>query len=155
MSTENQVYGTAGTADLMLIEPGTTLEAWLLALPGQHPLWDHYMLAIIHLRDVEGMPPARKVAAHMEHEIIMLALDPERNPSPTDRETIVPLMPVNYSDQLSQLTDEQAVVMTRLMVRGFVNGALFAEPSGIQGVRDIWWAYLHDAIEKAKGLQDD
>lgn len=85
------------------------LKSWLMYLPNQHPFWSHYMLCAIHLRPIDGMPPANKISAEATHEIVVCALDPNRLPNPDDLNSLMPLTPINYSIQFSGLTDEQAV----------------------------------------------
>lgn len=51
--------------------------AWFLECPGAHPLWDQYLVTLIHLRPFPGAPAPVLYARGATHEIILLALNPK------------------------------------------------------------------------------
>lgn len=46
---------------------------WLLRCPFAHPVWSQWVLSLVHLRAVEGMPAA---VGHCSHELAIFAVDP-------------------------------------------------------------------------------
>ena len=111
LRTGNSFTGYAGKATEILfeLEPGDkrdvqgTVAMWFLDCPGQSPAWRHYHLAIIHLRPIEGVKPAVITEEGATHEVILAAMDPAKNPSPTDIETWSHLRPLNFVGQLRQI----------------------------------------------------
>lgn len=143
MDNIDYFIGAVGMASRITAPPATinqtaTLGAWLLHLPGQHPLWNHYMLSVVHLRPIDGGRPVYRRYPEAEYELNMFALDPKAGPKPDDMATLYPLEPVNYVEQFHNITDEQAVRVGARLVEMLVHGLLFAEPSGIVGARALW-----------------
>jgi hypothetical protein len=93
---------------------------------------------VVHLRPIEGARPVYLRYPEAEYELNMFALDSKAGPKADDMATIVPLEPVNYVEQFHGVSDAQAVQVGAILVQWFVNGHLFAEPSGIVGARDLW-----------------
>lgn len=140
----DKVQGRVGSYEFINLQPkipaqAATLKALLMHLPKQHPVWDRYMLGVIHLRPIEGVKPARKLIANAEHEILMCALDPFANPDAENAETLVPLQPVNYMVQFSGMTDDQAVKLVMTLATAFIEGGFYAEPQGFVGAE--WHFY--------------
>lgn len=127
-------------------DQNATIKAWLLNLPGSHPLWSNYEVGVISLRDIPGVPPANKKYPEAEYELIMIALNPDYQPSPTDIESLVPLRPENYVSQFHGLTEDEAAKVGLWMVLDLVKGQLIAEPSGVIGARELWANRLNKAI---------
>lgn len=102
-----------------------TLGMWLLTVPGAHPAWHSYALAVIHLRDIAGVRPAVKRIPDATHEVLLFALDPGVSlPDPDDGAHFRPafLSPANLVEQMQALTDEQAVAIVEGLARAFVDG---------------------------------
>ena len=102
-----------------------TLGQWLLTVPGAHPVWHSYALGVIHLRDIPGVRPAHKQYPEAEHELLLLALDPEKPlPDPDDVANFKPayLTPLNLVEQFHGVTDEQAVEIAEWLGRSFIDG---------------------------------
>jgi hypothetical protein len=129
---------------------GASLAAWLLHLPGQHPLWDYYELAVIHLRPIDGTPPPVLYEPDAEYEVIMLALNPEFQPDPDDPGTLHHLTPINYTLQFKGVTDAGAVEAVERVARRFVEGGLIAEPQGIWGARELFRQVFERALQEAR-----
>ncbi len=151
----NKTQGRVGSAEeipLNFLKPDQTgtLKAWLMFLPGQHPLWSHYELGVIHLRPIEGVRPAYKYVADAGHEIMLCALDPQQKPNTADINTLYPLTPINYTVQFAGLTDEQAVEVGQIVCTSFIEGGLIAEPQGIVGARELFYTkverYVRDYL---------
>ena len=102
-----------------------TLGCWILTIPGAHPWWHDYLLSIVHLRDIPGVPPAIKHFPEATHEIMLYALDPDVDPpDPDDGDNFHPkfLTPANLVEQIHGVTDEQARSITEKLGRAFVDG---------------------------------
>lgn len=101
-----------------------TLAQWLLTVPAAHPVWHSYALAVVHLRDIPGVKPAVKQTPDATHEVILFALNPEKDlPDPDDgRFRPALLTPANLVEQVQALTDEQAVAIAEGLARAFVLG---------------------------------
>lgn len=149
----SRIEGPAATAERFpKVDPETpaqraTLAGWLIDAPGQAPAWRHYLLSVIHLRDMPGAPPARIRIAGATHELILCALDPLGNPSIHDRESIRPLTPLNAEAQFMVPTDEQAVSLAEKAVRAICDGVLPAEPAFPERGRQIWQAVVMSTAE--------
>lgn len=152
--------GTAGQAERLPIETFTdrldgpasqtaSLGAWLLRLPGQ-AVWSHYQLTVIHLRDIPNVDPARKDYPEAQYEMMMYALNPERNPNVKDPESFQMLTPANWMKQFHEVTDEQAVHALEAMVDALVKGILPAEIQGWRGGKELWDQRLQVALLAAK-----
>lgn len=148
---ENKVVGRVGSYEFISAQPGeldqtATLKAWLLHLPKQHPVWDRYMLGVIHLRSIEGVEAPYKYAANAEHEILLCALDPHAKPSANDVETLIPLTPINYTVQFAGLTDDQAVKLGSTLATAFIEGGFSAEPQGIVGAEKHFYRKVQSYV---------
>lgn len=70
-----------------------------------HPVWSHYAISIVHLRDTEGAPPATKHFPEATHELVVAALDPKDNKTT--------LLPLNYCGQFAFPDDDHASAFAR------------------------------------------
>jgi hypothetical protein len=136
-------FGTATEIDMATTTPGTpaqqaSLACWFLHIPGAHPLWSRFLLSAVHLREVDGAPPAFKRFAGATHEMLVIALDPALEPRPDDVTTWRHLTPVNVVEQFAVNTDEDAIAITEALARACVDGLLLVEPEGILGAREQW-----------------
>lgn len=156
---EGKVHvGAAGRATELLfaLEPGdrpdwnATVAMWFLDCPGQSPAWRHYGLSIIHLREIKGVGPAHITREGATHEVILTALDPEKNPAPTGRETWSWLRPINFCGQLRLPSDEQAREVIEYLAKGTADGYLWAEPP-LSGQVEPWQGQLRLLEEHVAG----
>lgn len=111
---------------------------WFLHIPAAHPHWPRYMLSCIHLRPVEGQPPAKLQYPGATHEVMLVALNPEHNPNPDNRQSWQILTPVNAAVQFTSASDDDAAVLLDLVAQALVDGILPAEPSDFIGGSDYW-----------------
>lgn len=119
------VYGSAWRVDMDNIEDDRpdaagTLACFIVNAPTAHPLWDHWIIGLIHLRPIEGATnEPHKQFPTATHEIMFAALDPrEPVPDPDRLPAPVPmLMPVDLVHQVAALTDEQARELFDLIPR--------------------------------------
>lgn len=81
-----------------------------------HPVWSHYALSIVHLRDTDGAPPATKHFPEATHELVIAALDPKDNKTPP--------FPANYCGQFAFAEDHQAAAFARAVAMGVRSSAI-------------------------------
>lgn len=136
-------FGTATKIDLSSMtstrpDQQASLAVWFLQIPDAHPLWSSFLLSAVHLREVDGAPPAFKRFPGATHEMLVIALDPVLEPRPDDVKTWRHLTPINVVEQFAVNTDDDAIAMTAALARACVDGLLFVEPEGILGARERW-----------------
>jgi hypothetical protein len=126
-----------------------TLDAWILTAPGYHPAWTQYLLALVTLADMPGIPTAHKQRPDTTHELIVMTLDP--HPRPYDAPTLHPenlrfLLPVNISEQVTA-TDDQARELTALCARAVCEGLLNPETADAPtAIRARWSSTIQQTI---------
>jgi hypothetical protein len=134
-----------------------TLANWFVWAPPAHPLWPHYILSCVHLRDIEGQskPPHRRFS-DASHEVLLIALNPQLGPWTAENvvekllarpERSPYLRPLNACEQFSHATDDQAIELTRSLAWGLVTGHLPIEPDDVRGGRDRWPAVINATLE--------
>lgn len=108
----------------------STVEAWLVHAPWAHPMWPVHMVAVIHLRAVEGVkdPVIRLEGA--THEIVVYAVSPEK-PTYIDARNDL-LFPVNFVGQFAAKDDEAARDRLRFTVGEIVKGQLNPDTDGFR-----------------------
>lgn len=153
-------HGSRGKALEILMEGefsnkdmGATVATWFLDCPGQSPAWRHYLLSVVHLRPIKGQehePVFQFPGA--THEVMVVALDPGKHPSPTDIQTWYHLTPVNVAQQLVLEDDEQARKLLHLAARAVVSGLLPAEPA-MSGAKEPWQSTLVNTAAHMRGLE--
>jgi len=153
--SEPIITGLCGKGWEIQAEPDTiaqsaTLKCWFLDLPGAHPFWHCYMLSVVSLRDILGVPPAQKQYPDAEYEMHLIALNPELKPNPSDLKTITHLYPPNYVSQFHELTDSEAITLGLTMAQGLVDGKLIAEPQGVVGARSWWDENIRRIVQTLK-----
>lgn len=124
-------YGRAASFDAT--SAPATLVAYLIDAPGFHPLWSQYVLSVVTLADVEGVPPATLKFPGATHELLVIALNPDAGPQTVESLAtgaaagrIQYLTPVNIAEQY-EATDDEMTQLAWLACRGVVLGALNPE----------------------------
>lgn len=91
----------------------TTLRQWYINGP-YHPLWEWWVVSVISLKDVEGVPPAHKQYPEAEYEFTIWSLDGVPNIDTCDRGDLENrgfksyLHPADVTFHFHKVTDEQA-----------------------------------------------
>lgn len=162
----SQIHGPAGVAEKLIIPPGPhadmTVAHYLITAQGQAP-WDQYLLAAIRLTEAEGWPAPVLQFDGATHEIMMLALDPDKGPyAPGDMETrfgpgapedgkLPVLIPINVAVQFTA-TDGEMETLLQYAALGVVKGRLPAEPMfGQQSHHDQWLGTLVKTLAHMRG----
>lgn len=137
-------------------EQQATLAQWFVHLPGQ-AVWSDYLINVVHLRPIDGAPPAVLDRADATHEVLVVALDPIENPRPNAMETWRFLRPINVQCQFQVPSDDLAIEMGRLLTQACLDGVLFIEPGGIRGAREYWQGTVDRTAEHMRtgGHQED
>ncbi|WP_060879973.1 hypothetical protein [Streptomyces scabiei] len=145
-------YGTAHripTAHYREEHPGA-LDAWIITAEHWHPAWSQYLLCLMTLADIDGIPPAKKRTPGVTHELIVVVLNPDHGPY--DAATVRAgqlqhLTPVNIAEQFTA-TDDQALRITHLCARAVVDGRLTPETGDAPTQIRAWWhARIRDTLE--------
>jgi hypothetical protein len=116
-----------------------TVGGFLVRAPNAHPLWDHYMLSVIHLRPIAGVRPADIRLPGATHEFIIGSLNPEQ-PLPqtleahSDAFRLSLLRPIDVVEQFIAATDAVADEILELSVRAIVDGHISPD----QDYRSAW-----------------
>lgn len=92
-------------------ETHSTVGLWLLHAPEAHPMWEYYVVVLIHLRDIEGVAPAQRDTPLMEYQITVLTLDPrfalpvmvELEQGGNTARKMMPLHPADFQAQFQRV----------------------------------------------------
>ena len=127
-----QVFDKAGSAWRGVVTPEhraawpAGLDVWLVHVPKAHPFWSWYIVTGCSLRDLETVAPARKQSPEMDHEINIVALHPDFfiDEQWLSRWAAFALTPLNFSEQVVGLEDEEVNRLIIDFVFGFCSGVL-------------------------------
>jgi hypothetical protein len=100
-------------------------------------------VGLVHLRAVEGLPPAHFDYPEAEYELNTIALDPQKCPPDVDAFRLPLMMPLDVHEQFHGVTDEQAVAMIERSVEMIVAGELAPDSD----FRATWKRYVWGTIE--------
>lgn len=112
------------------------LAHWVVFAPSYHMIFRWYAISVIHLRDIEGVPPAVKHHADVTHEVVVAVL--AEDPDWTDSIKTPMATPVNVSQQFVAENDADAVSTVGLLVRAVVDGCLSPDSD----YRKLWTKML-------------
>lgn len=107
-------------------EKDGVLVNWVVEAPWAHPVWHSYSILLLHLRPIEGLPPAILHREDATHELLVHALNPDH-----PREELIKtgvlihfMTPINFGAQFVELSDELALDRVERTVREIVDGHL-------------------------------
>lgn len=125
--TKQGPHGKAWRMDLAAIrahlgKQGAEIDTWIVEAPYSHPMWHSYMLAVVHLRPVDGFPAAVVHLPGATHEVMLYALDPSHTPR-LDRNPRL-LHPANFHGQWIAESDEGAIAKVDSCVDLIIAGQL-------------------------------
>ncbi len=127
---------------------------WFITAPHQSPVFDNYMLSVIHLRAIEGeSQPAVLRATGVTHEVVVVALDPSTEPVAHDPASWTPMHPLNVEHQVRLTSDNDAKELGRLCVEAICQGRLWAEPP-LAGQQEPWTTTLDMTAAHFRGDHD-
>ena len=123
-------YGQAWKLDLSTTKnkrEHATLAMWLIEAPNAHPAWHSYLIAMVHLRPMNGYE-TKFYKKDATHELWVFALNPDKNRQDiidcVDNGSKQLLMPRNYGGQFIEITDELAIERIENTVKEIVEGKL-------------------------------
>lgn len=147
-------YGTATEViptSVTTVDETATLAAWFLVCPMQSPAWDSYVLAVVHLRDIEGQEhPPRLTVPRATHELMVYACNPAAHPRAHDPETWAPLNPLNVVEQVELPDDAAGVSLAEQAAWAVVRGYLPAEPP-FSDSREPWLSSMVKTAAHLRG----
>lgn len=123
-----------------------TLASWLVKRPGAHPFWQWWLLSVISLRDIEGVPPAHKRYPEAEYEFMIATVDPESHPDPKPEDALPGfglLRPIDVIVQFHGVTDDQARRIAGLAIDAIVHGMLSPD----QDYRRSWESAIRNTVD--------
>jgi hypothetical protein len=98
---------------------------WLLHSPKTHAVWDYWMVSLIHLRDVPGVPAAVKQDPSHTHELLIFALQRgSLPPNPAEPQGFEALTPPDLVQGFVAASDAEAVSILERMLERFIDGHL-------------------------------
>jgi len=115
------------------------LAVWLLDCPGAHVMWRYWRVSLVHLRPLDGLPPAIKQYPDAEYELVSAALDPDREVNPDQLGSLVPLDPLDFVHHFHGMNDAQAVKLLELLVDAVIRGVLSPDSDWRTRWRRLIW----------------
>lgn len=159
----NRIHtGPMGTATEIGIDPAlpaadTTIVWWLLTGLRWHPLWQQFVLCVVHLRDVPGFPPASRQFKGATHELLVMALNPERGPrTPEDLSRIglgsaAYLVPIDVVHQFTA-TDDEMRILAGMLAEACVQGWLTPSTDDArEALREQWLGVCVKTLAHGRG----
>lgn len=129
------------------------IESWILNGPGYHPAWAWWQISVVSLRDIPGVPPAKKDYHEAEYEFMIIALNPEKGTPDIDLfesgqdwgKKDVPkfLFPVDVTKQFHGVTEMQVAEICTVAVKAIVNGYLSPD----QDFRSAWNYSIDETVK--------
>lgn len=99
-----------------------TLPSWIASAAYAHPMWSHYVILCVALRDIPGVPKATVHLAGATHEVMVFALDPDSQPAVNDMPRM--LHPANFVAQFIEPDDVSAAARVQQAVQDVIDGTL-------------------------------
>lgn len=99
-----------------------SLPCWIASAAYAHPMWSHYAIMCIALRDVPGLPPAKVNLEGATHEVMVFAMVPDQAPAVDDMPKL--LHPGNFIGQFIAPDDMAAAARVQQAVQDVIDGTL-------------------------------
>lgn len=118
--------------------PDAGVAGWVVEARWAHPIWHSYTIAVIHLRNIPGMPPPHINLAGATHEFFLFALDPDkpREPAILGRERAAIMTPANFGAQFISASDEDAITFVRAAIQDVIDGKLSPDTDHLSAWRE-------------------
>lgn len=139
-------------------QAATTVAHYLITAPQYHPLWSQYILAVVSLRESEGLPPPHLQFEGATHELLVYALNPDNvwtvesmTEQIKSQKGIPYLLPINICHQFTA-TDEEMQKVAWLACRAVVHGGLNPETADAPTrIRESWLAAVVKTLGHLRG----
>lgn len=105
-------------------EQEATIAGYVIRGP-YHPFWKWWMISVVHLRPLDGVPPAKKHYPEAEYEFMIMSIDPEKPEPDPDKpfpQDVGYLTPADCVVQFDGVTDEQAAEVCEAAAKTIANG---------------------------------
>jgi hypothetical protein len=164
MTLKEIIQGRAGRAEKVRVKPtrpehNATVACWFVTARGQATAWWDFIVFVIHLRGIPGVPPAKLTFPGAQYEVGVIALDPTTQPRPDSLETWRYLSPPNFIHQFATADkdgpswkDDRVRALCRHLVERACDGQLPLELGGITGAVELWQQTIANFYE---GDDDD
>jgi len=117
-------------------EQEATVRAYIVHAPQGNQFWPWYLIASIHLREIEGTESPHKRFPEASHEFMIAAVNPDDYGKlhPGGLSEVSFLTPIDLVHQVGDLDDDQAAKICDSIVRAIVVGG----DSPDQDFRSYW-----------------
>lgn len=119
----------------------STVGCWLVYAPWMHMVWAWHYVGLVHLRPVDGLPPATRSFPGATHEFIVFALDPNVD---VIVEALRFLQPVSIVQQFDAASDAHA----RLIVEDSLELVAKGKCSVDSDFRPVWRHLLTECADR-------
>jgi hypothetical protein len=127
--------------------PSACVGHWLINVPGAHPFWEHWHVLVISLKDIPGVPPAKKRYPEAEFEFLIASINPEACPLPDPSEQHFPLLdPVDVVEQFHGVSERDALRVGQGAIQAIMNGRMSPD----QDFRAMWHRLITDTTRHLK-----
>jgi hypothetical protein len=124
----------------------TPLARWLLHCPYLHPAWTHWLISLIHLKPVDGLPDAYKLDPTCEYELAVFAVDPACTPDADDVTSIWLLSPACIEVQFGGVADRNAIAVAESCLLACIGGGLAPD----EELRASWYASVQAELVRIR-----
>lgn len=125
--------------------PDAGIVAYQVNRPGAHPWWEWWVVSVVSLRDIDGIPVARKSYPEATHEFVIASLSPDDPvPMPDDpAPKYCYLTPIDVVHQFHGLDDGQAKDLCAAAIKAIVIAGISPD----QDFRAFWKNLLTNTIQ--------
>lgn len=125
------------------------LRCYVMHNRGSHPFWPWHVLSLVTLEELPGLPPPERQFPEATHELLVVALDPEKPPPTAPGMSCYWLTPVDIAEQF-EATDERASELCDLAMEACLDGRLSPDQDwraswhkAVTGTLDHWRRGVH------------
>lgn len=153
---EADLIGSCGRAWLLRHNDETpntaTICGWLVNRPGAHPHWQWWVVALITLKDLPGIQPARKTYPEAEYELLIYAIDPTNCPAPEpdNPNGYPPLLPIDVMYQFHGISEKVSQRLVSIVVQTILVGRVSPD----QDFRRVWDGLLTKTLKDLREEND-
>lgn len=129
------------------------LSLWLVEVPGITPVWRFWQIAVVHLRPLPNVPPAKLDYPEAEYEFMILALShtsesgiPTIEDVELDTKGWVFLEPIDFVKQFHGISDEQVRSLVAYAVHAIVHGQISPDSD----YRKVWDRVIDTTVRHFK-----
>ena len=119
-----------------------SLAGWLVHQPKVHPHWEYWLVSVVHLREIKGVAPAKKIFKSATHEVTILSMDPDIGvPDPDKSEKFRFLMPQDLVKQIE--TDDKTAID---IINGMIDIVIAGKMALDSDYRGAWDRLIDNTI---------